>query len=551
MKFIQDFSLIATPLAALTHKGANYAWSDKHKEAFEKLKKKLCEAPILSLPDGVEDFAVYRDMSGVGLGCVLTQREKVIAYASRQLKEHEKNYLTHELELAASLQYLFNKKELNMRQRRWLELLKDYDCEILYHPGKAYVVADDLSRKVNLERKRPRVLRIEVVSTIVESIKKAQEEASEKNDRKKECLGKTLVFHINSHGLKVFQDRIWIPKTGRVRDLLMEEAHKTMYSIHPAAKEKWSMDKLVNSYVKEIVRLHAYHPQTDGQSERTIQTLEDMLRACTLEFQGNWDEHLPLVEFSYNNSFHSSIKMTLYQALYGQKCRTPSCWLKVGEKQFMGPEIVHQTAEKLKIIRERMLAAQDRQNSYADNKRRPMTFEVGDSVLLKVSPWKGLIRFGKRGKLSQRWDMLLLLKSFSGINKNLPSPSSSVTSRTRPPLPYLITVEAYLQSPAHCGSPLHPLTPSLPAATSYQVVKKEKKCMNLSLFLLLMISGEEGKGISESFSVLVVVVLRFTWMGSMGGQNEHDGVLIKVKFRQIGQLPVPTAHHQSGRVQLV
>ena len=100
-RFIQGFSSIASPLTALTHKGATYAWSDKHKEAFEQLKKKLCEAPVLSLPDGVEDFAVYSDASGVGLGCVLTQRDKMIAYASRQLKEHEKNYPTHDLELAA------------------------------------------------------------------------------------------------------------------------------------------------------------------------------------------------------------------------------------------------------------------------------------------------------------------------------------------------------------------------------------------------------------------------------------------------------------------
>ena len=126
-----------------------------------------------------------------------------------------------------------------MRQRRWLELLKDYDCEILYHPGKANVVADALSRKVNLEKKRPRALRIEVVSTIVESIKKAQEEALEKNDRKEERLGKTLVFGTNNQGLKVFQDRIWVPKTGGVRDLLMEEAHKTMYSIHPGSTKMY------------------------------------------------------------------------------------------------------------------------------------------------------------------------------------------------------------------------------------------------------------------------------------------------------------------------
>ena len=122
-----------------------------------------------------------------------------------------------------------------MRQRRWLELLKEYDCEIPYHPGKANVVADALSRKVNLERKRPRALRIEVISTIVESIGKAQEEALEKNDRKVE----RLVFGTNSRGLKVFQDRIWVPKTGGIRDLLMEEAHKTMYSIHPGSTKMY------------------------------------------------------------------------------------------------------------------------------------------------------------------------------------------------------------------------------------------------------------------------------------------------------------------------
>ena len=229
-----------------------------------------------------------------------------------------------------------------------------------------------------------------------------------------------------------------LPRTRNGHDMIWVVVDHFTKSAHfIVAKEKWSMDKLANSYVKEIVRLHgvpltivsdrdsrftsrfwrslqeelgtklclstAYHPQTDGQSERTIQTLEDMLRACTLEFQGNWDEHLPLVEFSYNNSFHSSIKMAPYHALYGEKCRTPSCWLEAGEKQFMGPEIVHETAEKLKVIRERMLAAQDRQKSYADKKRRPISFDVGDSVLLKVSSWKGLIRFGKRGKLSPRF----------------------------------------------------------------------------------------------------------------------------------------------------
>ncbi|KAD6453809.1 hypothetical protein E3N88_08515 [Mikania micrantha] len=170
-RFISNFSKIALPLTALTHKGKPYKWESDQEQAFQTLKHKLCNAPILTLPDGNDDFVVYCDASNQGLGCVLMQRGKVIAYASRQLKIHEKNYTTHDLELGAvvfalkiwrhylygtkcvvftdhkSLQHILNQKELNMRQRRWVELLNDYDCEIRYHPGKANVVADALSRK--------------------------------------------------------------------------------------------------------------------------------------------------------------------------------------------------------------------------------------------------------------------------------------------------------------------------------------------------------------------------------------------------------------------
>nr|GEX37842.1 putative reverse transcriptase domain-containing protein [Tanacetum cinerariifolium] len=120
----------------------------------------------------------------------------------------------------------------------------------------------------------------------------------------------------------------------------------------------------------------AYHPQTDGQSERTIQTLEDMLRACVINFGKGWDRHLPLVDFSYNKSYHTSIKAPLFKALYGRKCRSPICWAKT---------------------------AHDKQNSLADKNRKPMEFQVGDMVMLKVSPWKGVIRFGKQGKLNPRY----------------------------------------------------------------------------------------------------------------------------------------------------
>ncbi|KAI3727700.1 hypothetical protein L6452_16318 [Arctium lappa] len=157
-RFIQDFSNIATPLTSLTRKNVKFLWTDAQEQAFQTLKRKLCEAPILSLPEGSEYFVVFSDASKMGLGCVLMQRGKVIAYVSRQLKDHEKNYPTHDLELAAvvfalklwrhylygtkctlftdhkSLKYIFDQKELNMRQRRWIELLKDYDCDLLYHP---------------------------------------------------------------------------------------------------------------------------------------------------------------------------------------------------------------------------------------------------------------------------------------------------------------------------------------------------------------------------------------------------------------------------------
>ncbi|XP_063947582.1 uncharacterized protein LOC135152053 [Daucus carota subsp. sativus] len=128
-----------------------------------------------------------------------------------------------------------------------------------------------------------------------------------------------------------------------------------------------------------------------------------MLRSCALDFKGNWDEHLPLVEFSYNNSYHASIGMPLYEALYGRKCRSPIYWDEVGERKVIGPELIQQTKEAVDVIRSRLIAAQDRQQKYADPHRKDVEYEIGESVLLKVSPWKGIARFGKKGKLSPRF----------------------------------------------------------------------------------------------------------------------------------------------------
>ncbi|CAA0806544.1 Uncharacterized mitochondrial protein AtMg00860, partial [Striga hermonthica] len=170
-RFIEGFSKIAQPLTNLTKKVVRFDWSPQCEESFQELKRRLSTAPVLSIADPTLEFTIYSDASKMGLGCVLMQQGKVVAYASRQLKPHEQNYPTHDLELAAvvhalkiwrhylyggkceiftdhkSLKYIFTQKELNMRQRRWLELVKDYDCTISYHPGKANVVADALSRR--------------------------------------------------------------------------------------------------------------------------------------------------------------------------------------------------------------------------------------------------------------------------------------------------------------------------------------------------------------------------------------------------------------------
>ncbi|GKC67193.1 putative reverse transcriptase domain-containing protein [Tanacetum coccineum] len=180
-RFIENFSKIAKPLTVLTHKSKTYDWGEKQENAFQTLKDKLCNASVLALPDGLEDFVVYYDASGLGLGYVLMQRGKVIAYASRQLKIYEKNYTTHDLELGAI--DIFSQKELNMRHRHWIELFSDYDCEIRYHLGKANVVADALSRKERVKPKRFRAMNMTLQSSIKDRILAAHEEASEESAR--------------------------------------------------------------------------------------------------------------------------------------------------------------------------------------------------------------------------------------------------------------------------------------------------------------------------------------------------------------------------------
>ena len=407
---------------------------------------------------------IFSDASLNGLGCVLMQEGKVVAYASRQLKPHEKNYPTHDLELAAivfalkiwrhylygkkcfiytdhrSFNYLPSQRELNLRQRRWMELIKDYDCVIDYHSGKANVVADALSRKtmqtlrtlnahLSLTDDGTVVLELIARPSLLDRVLEAQ-----RKDEKIAVIvsrignGKEIEFTVNEDGVLYYKDRVCVPDDNDLRKAILEEAHSGSFVIHPGSTKmyidlkmsfwwsemkrdisefvtkclvcqrvkaehqvpsgllqsirilewKWdritmdfvvglpltgrkhdsvwvvvdrltksahflpvridySLDKLVELYIKEIVRLHVIHisiisdrdprftsrfweklqealgtrlnfstafqPQTDGQSERVIQIMEDMLRSCVIDYEGSWDRHIPLVEFVYNNSF--------------------------------------------------------------------------------------------------------------------------------------------------------------------------------------------------------------------------------------------------------
>ncbi|GJS28667.1 putative reverse transcriptase domain-containing protein [Tanacetum coccineum] len=387
----------------------------------------------------------------------LMNREKVIAYASRQLKIHEKNYTTHDLELGAvvfdlkmwrhylydmkcvvftdhkSLQHILDQKELNMRQRRWLELLSDYDYEIRYQLGKANVVANALSQKERNKPQRVRALVMMIGLNLPVKILDAQVKArKEENYRTEDLCGMIENLESRGDGMlsdKMYQDLkklywwpnmkaeiptyvskcltcakakakcqkpygllvqpvipVWkwenitmdfvtkLPKTSTGQDTIWVIVDRLTKSAHfLPMKETDSMEKLTRQYLKEVVLRHGVPydlPSPDGQSERTIQTLEDMLRTCVIDFGKGWDRHLPLVEFSHNNSYHTSIKAAPFEALYGRKCQSPICW-----------------AEK----------------SYVDRRRKPLEFEVGDKVMLKVSPWKGVICFGKWGKLNPRY----------------------------------------------------------------------------------------------------------------------------------------------------
>ena len=574
-RFIEGFSTIAKPMTQLLKKDKKFEWTEACEKSFQELKRKLTTAPVLIVPDIHKNFEVYCDASRKGLGCVLMQEGKVVAYASRQLRKHEENYPTHDLEMAAvihalkewrhfllgnrceiytdhkSLKYIFTQPELNLRQRRWLELVKDYDVGIHYHPGKANVVADALSRNPssdenNLHSLRPEfqqefaklnlimvaegtISNLEIQPNLVEKIKEAQPgHPSIEGIKRKLSMGKASEFVIDNEGILWYGERLCVPNIEDLKQQVLTEAHTTPYSIHPGGTKmykdiqerfwwhgmkrdiaafiaccdscqrikaehqrpagllqpnkipEWKWDeigmdfivglprsrhgndaiwvitdrltkvahfipvkttyttqRLARIYLSRIVCLHgvpktiisdrgtqfvsrfwehlqqalgtqlafstAYHPQTDGQTERVNQVLEDMLRACVLTYGTSWEDSLPYAEFAYNNSYQASLQMAPFEALYGRRCRTPLNWSETGDSRIFGPDMLREAEEKVKLIRDRLKTAQSRQKSYYDQKHRRVSFEPGEFVYLRVSPMRGLQRFKIKGKLAPRF----------------------------------------------------------------------------------------------------------------------------------------------------
>nr|GEU70745.1 putative reverse transcriptase domain-containing protein [Tanacetum cinerariifolium] len=308
-RFIEGFSKIDKSMTKLTQKKVKFDWGNKQEAAFQIIKQKLCSASILALPEGSEDFVVYCDASIKGAVVFALKIWRHYLYGTKCTV-----FTAHK-----SLQHILDQMELNMGQQCWLELLIDYDCEIRYHPGKANVVVDALSQNERIKPLRVRALVMIIVLDLPKQMLKAQMEAMKPKNLKSKDVGGMLVKNSKD------------PKKPR--------------------KEK------LEPHADEMLCLN----NKSWKSERTIQTLEDMLCACVIDFGNGWERHLPLVEFSYNNSYHASIKAAPFEALYGRKCRSPVCWAEVEDAQLTGLELIHETTEKIVQIKQRIQAAQDRQ----------------------------------------------------------------------------------------------------------------------------------------------------------------------------------------------
>nr|GEZ51535.1 putative reverse transcriptase domain-containing protein [Tanacetum cinerariifolium] len=510
-RFIEGFSKITKPMTKLTQKEVKFEWGDKQEAAFQLLKQKLCSAPILALPEGSEDFIVYCDASNKGLGAVLMQRENErtrTAIKSLSLGNDHWSWLPCYGDLWTVIMHESHKSKYSIHpgsDKMYQDMKKLSSWPNMKADVATYVSKYLIYAKVKAEHQKPPGL---LVQPKIPEWK---------------WDNMTLDFVTKLPKSSQGYDTIWV---------IVDRLTKSV--IFTPIRETNPMDKLARIYLKEVVTRHGIpvsiiSDRDPSQSERTIQTLEDMLRACAIDFGKGWVNRLPLVEFSYNNSYHATIKAAPFEALYGRKfqtkqrmqaasdrqksyadlkrnpmefqvadkvmlkvspwegvvrfckrgklnpryvgpfkvlerigdvaykldlpeelsrihntfhvstfkkchadeplavpldglhfddklhfaapfealygrkCRSSVCWTKVGEAQILGPELIQETTKKIVQIKQRMQAARDRQKSYGDLKRKPMEFQVGDKVMLKVSPWKGVVRFGKREKLNPRY----------------------------------------------------------------------------------------------------------------------------------------------------
>nr|GEW43776.1 putative reverse transcriptase domain-containing protein [Tanacetum cinerariifolium] len=353
-------------------RGIKFDWGEKEENAFQLIKQKLCIVPILALPEGNEDFVVYCDASHKGLGVVLMQREKVIAYASRQLKIHEKNYTTWRHYLYGtkctvftnhkSLQHILDQKELNMRQRRRLELLSDYDCDIRYHSGK--------------------ILEAQIEALKPENIKKEDVGGMIRMDIPKERLEPRV------DGTLCLNGRSWLPCYGDLRYVIMHESHKSKYSIHPCSKKMYQdMKKLywwpnIKADIATYVNKCLTYAKVKAEHQRPLGLLVQPAIPVW-----KWDNIT--MDFVTKLPKSSQGLDTIWHK--GRTVRG-TFWPKVSITGVLGrgwrsttyrSEMIQETTEKIILIKQSIQAAQDRQKSYADRKRKPMKFEVGDRVMFK------------------------------------------------------------------------------------------------------------------------------------------------------------------------
>ncbi|WVZ70557.1 LOW QUALITY PROTEIN: hypothetical protein U9M48_019216 [Paspalum notatum var. saurae] len=466
-RFIESFSRITKPMTSLLEKGVPFIWTKERQAAFDELKKRLTTAPVLTLPDLTKSFTVYCNASKEGLGCVLMQEGKMPFELCAEFESLNLGFVHHTtvatFEAKSTLeQEIRNHQETDEKIQEireqtklgkaphfredeqgtvWyknricvpdvdsikkLILSEAHDTAYSIHPGSTkmyhdlkewfwwygmkravaeYVAVCDTCQRVKAEHQRP--------AGLLQPLKIPEWKWEEIS----------MDFIVGLPKTQKGYNSIWV-----VVDRLTKVAHfipvNTTYSVqelyisrivclHGVPKRIISdrgsqftsrfWEQLHDSLDSKLRFSTAYHPQTDGQTERTNQILKDMLRACAIQYGTSWDKSPPYAEFSYNNSYQASLKKSPFEALYGRRFMTPLFWNQTGEKQVFGPDLIRDAEQQIKMVRENLRVAQSRQKSYADVRRRDLTFKVDDFVYLKVSPMRGIRRFNMKGKLAPRY----------------------------------------------------------------------------------------------------------------------------------------------------